>query len=157
MKYLKKFEDLVDFMIQMDFIERCIKLFGENDILYINEYIINYEFNQLGDESYIVDVKIKYSEYRNIKTKNVFVDLKVKIRKDSDSLTSISDILNNRSQEFVDSIEKLIREKLTSYEFQKEFLTEYPEKYKDLIPFKYAKGIKKEFSYIFNAEDMGLL
>ena len=157
MKYLKKFEDLVDFMIQMDFIERCIKLFGENDILYINEYIINYEFNQLGDESYIVDVKIKYSEYRNIKTKNVFVDLKVKIRKDSDSLTSISDILNNRSQEFVDSIEKLIREKLTSYEFQKEFLTKYPNKVKDLEHVGYNEDIKKEFEHLLSGDEMGLL
>ena len=48
-------------------------------------------------------------------------------------------------------------QKFKSYEFQKELLTEYPEKNKDLIPLKYAKGIKKEFSYIFNAEDMGLL
>ena len=47
-------------------------------------------------------------------------------------------------------------EKFSSYEFQKNFINE--DNWKDLEPFGYADGIKDgEFSYLFNAIDMGLL
>jgi len=49
-----------------------------------------------------------------------------------------------------------IKEKC-SYEYQKEFLTENPEKYKDLEYFGYAPGIKEEFDWLFNAIDMKLM
>jgi len=44
-----------------------------------------------------------------------------------------------------------------SYEYQKEFLNNSPEKYKDLIPIGFSKEIKEEFDWLFNAADMGLL
>jgi len=48
-------------------------------------------------------------------------------------------------------------EKFGSYEYQKEYLTNTPEKYKDLEPIGYHKKIKKEFDWLFNAIDMGLM
>jgi len=50
-------------------------------------------------------------------------------------------------------------EKFRSYEYQKEFLTNTPEKYRDL---KYGyigfnSKIKEEFDWLFNAIDMGLM
>jgi len=45
-----------------------------------------------------------------------------------------------------------------SFEFQKKFLTEFPEKYNDiLLYFGYADGIKEEFDWLFNAVEMGLM
>jgi len=49
------------------------------------------------------------------------------------------------------------KEKFSSYDFQKEFLNEYPEKYLELEPFGYASGIKEEFKWIFDAVNMGLM
>jgi len=49
------------------------------------------------------------------------------------------------------------KKKFRSYKFQKQFLTEYPEKYKDLIQIGYHKKIKDEFDWLFNAADMGLM
>ena len=47
--------------------------------------------------------------------------------------------------------------KFGKYEYQKEFLTETPEKYKDLEPIGYNERIKEEFDWLFNAADMGLM
>jgi len=47
--------------------------------------------------------------------------------------------------------------KFGSYEYQKEFLNNTPEKYKDLEPIRYNKQIKEEFDWLFNAIDMKLL
>jgi hypothetical protein len=44
-----------------------------------------------------------------------------------------------------------------TYDFQKEFLTNHPEKYKDLEPIGYNKKIKEEFDWLFNAIDMELM
>jgi hypothetical protein len=49
------------------------------------------------------------------------------------------------------------KEKFRSYKFQRKFLTEYPEKYKDLIQLGYHKKIKDEFDWLFNAADMGVM
>ena len=50
------------------------------------------------------------------------------------------------------------KEYFGSYEYQKEYLTNTPEKYKDLdIPIGYNEQIKEEFDWLFNAIDMGLL
>jgi len=49
------------------------------------------------------------------------------------------------------------QEKFSSYEFQKDFLTETPEKYKDLIHIGFHYKIKDEFDWLFNAIDMGLM
>ena len=48
-------------------------------------------------------------------------------------------------------------EKFRSYEYQKDFLTKYPERYKDLIYLGYDPKIKEEFDWLFNASDMGLM
>lgn len=48
-------------------------------------------------------------------------------------------------------------EEFRSYDFQKDFLTKTPEKYKDLEYLGYNKQIKEEFDWIFNASDMGLM
>jgi len=49
------------------------------------------------------------------------------------------------------------KEKFGSYKYQKEFLTNTPEKYKDLEPIGYNKQIKDEFDWLFNAIDMELM
>jgi hypothetical protein len=49
------------------------------------------------------------------------------------------------------------KEKFGSYEYQKIFLTNTPEKYKDLEPIGYNKQILEEFDWLFNAADMGLM
>jgi hypothetical protein len=49
------------------------------------------------------------------------------------------------------------KEKFGSYKYQKEFLTEHPEKYKELEYFGYNDKIKEEFDWLFNAVDMGLM
>jgi Leucine-rich repeat (LRR) protein len=49
------------------------------------------------------------------------------------------------------------KEKFGSYEYQKEYLTESPEKYKDLEYIGFNKQIKEEFDWLFNAIDMGLM
>jgi len=51
----------------------------------------------------------------------------------------------------------LQKEKFGSYKFQKEYLTNNPEKYKDLEPIGYLEKIKEEFDWLFNAIDMGLM
>lgn len=48
-------------------------------------------------------------------------------------------------------------EKFGSYEYQKNFLTTNPEKYKDLEYFGFPDEIKEEFDWLFNAADMGLI
>jgi len=64
------------------------------------------------------------------------------------------------------SIIKLIEDakryqKLASYKYQKNFLTNTPEKYKDLLEdikiVGFAPGIKDEFDWLFNAIDMKLM
>jgi len=47
--------------------------------------------------------------------------------------------------------------KFGSYKYQKEYLTNTPEKYKDLEPIGYNKQILEEFDWLFNAADMGLM
>jgi len=47
--------------------------------------------------------------------------------------------------------------KFSSYKYQKEFLTENPEKYKDLEPIGYDDQIIEEFDWLFNAANMGLM
>ena len=47
--------------------------------------------------------------------------------------------------------------KFGSYEYQKEFLANTPEKYKDLEILGYNVKIKDEFDWLFNAADMGLM
>jgi len=49
------------------------------------------------------------------------------------------------------------KEKFGSYEYQKEYLTNTPEKYKDLEPIGFNKQIKDEFDWLFNAIDMELM
>jgi len=49
------------------------------------------------------------------------------------------------------------KKKFRSYKFQKEFLTNTPEKYKDLEVIGYHTKIKEEFDWLFNASDMGLM
>jgi hypothetical protein len=49
------------------------------------------------------------------------------------------------------------KQKFGSYKYQKEFLTNTPEKYKDLEPIGYNEKIKEEFDWLFNAIDMGLM
>jgi hypothetical protein len=49
------------------------------------------------------------------------------------------------------------KEKFGSYEYQKEYLTESPEKYKDLEYIGFNKQIKEEFDWLFNAIDMELM
>jgi len=50
-----------------------------------------------------------------------------------------------------------IIEKFGSYNYQKPFLTQFPEKYKDLEFFGFSDEIKEEFDWLFNAIDMGLM
>ena len=47
--------------------------------------------------------------------------------------------------------------KFYSYEYQKEYLTNSPEKYKDLEPIGFNNQIKEEFDWLFNAIDMKLM
>jgi Leucine-rich repeat (LRR) protein len=49
------------------------------------------------------------------------------------------------------------KEKFYSYEYQKEYLTNSPEKYKDLEPIGFNDKIKDEFDWLFNAIDMELM
>jgi len=49
------------------------------------------------------------------------------------------------------------RQKFGSFEFQKEYLTNNPEKCRDLTPFGFPNEIKEEFDWLFNAIDMGLM
>jgi hypothetical protein len=49
------------------------------------------------------------------------------------------------------------KEKFGSYEYQKEYLTNTPEKYKDLEPIGFNNQIKEEFDWLFNAIDMKLM
>jgi len=154
MKYLKKFETMLEFMDQMEFINNCIEIFGEDNKLEINEYL---------GESFIINVAIVRSEFhsdvynKTIKSKNTYVYYKVKLKKDNDYSTNVTDILVNKSEEFVDGIEKLLQDKFSSYEFQKDFLTKFPNRYKDLEFVGYNEDIKKEFEHLFNADEMGLL
>jgi len=48
-------------------------------------------------------------------------------------------------------------EEFGDYEYQKEFLTETPEKYRDLEPIGFNEDILEEFDWLFNAIDMGLM
>ena len=66
--------------------------------------------------------------------------------------------LPNETHRWLDPIyTKAQQIKFKSYEFQKEFLMNEDNNWKDLEPFGYADGIKEEFSYLFDGEDMGLL
>ena len=47
--------------------------------------------------------------------------------------------------------------KFKSYNFQYDYLTEFPEKYKELKQFGFAPGIRTEFDWLFNAIEMGLM
>jgi hypothetical protein len=59
--------------------------------------------------------------------------------------------------ELTDLYTKEQKEKFGSYEYQKEYLTNSPEKYKDLEPIGYDHQIREEFDWLFNAIDMGLM
>jgi len=48
-------------------------------------------------------------------------------------------------------------ERFSTYEYQKKYLTESPEKYLDLLPFGFGSKIKEEFDWLFNAIDMKLM
>ena len=82
-------------------------------------------------------------------------------------MKSRSEDVQNYVYSFIIYTPEQIR-KFKSYEFQKQFLIEQPERYRDLEQFNshtfrgeknsgYAPGIEEEFDYLFKGEDMGLL
>jgi hypothetical protein len=67
------------------------------------------------------------------------------------------DLIKKFNIQISDLYTKEQKEKFGSYEYQKEYLTNSPEKYKDLEPIGFNDKIKDEFDWLFNAIDMGLM
>jgi len=67
------------------------------------------------------------------------------------------ELIKKHNISFINLYNKEQLEKFGTYEYQKEFLTNTPEKYKDLIHIGFNKKIKDEFDWLFNAIDMGLM
>jgi len=67
------------------------------------------------------------------------------------------DIINRFLFESYDVYTQEQIKKFRTYEYQKDFLTNTPEKYKDLYPIGYIFEIIQEFDWLFNAVNMGLM
>jgi Leucine-rich repeat (LRR) protein len=67
------------------------------------------------------------------------------------------DLIQKFNIQISDLYTKEQKEKFGSYKYQKEFLTNTPEKYKDLEPIGFNDQIKEEFDWLFNAIDMELM
>jgi hypothetical protein len=164
MKYLKNFEDnnLSNISISgnfyspnklsslngvetcIDFITKCISTFGINGILKLEKYNIVDPILTIPDnKDILIQISIRTPARLNLWNKGKYGENYMNV-----------DLWES---DFAKKLYNELKKIYGSYEYQKEFLTEFPEKYKDLEFVGYNDKIKEEFDWLFNAVDMGLM
>ena len=128
-----------------EFVYGIFRLFNKNGVLYVNKkfydkYLTTLEMTD--DHIYFNIQDIKNEENGIYKYDTIFESDKIKI---CESLYEKYYKINK------------FGDKICDISYQKEFLTEHPERYKDLEFIGYAPYIKDMFDYLWSAVDMGLL
>ena len=147
MKYLQKFENYVpEGITVIEFIFDCFNVFAEEaSPTRFNNYEL--EINKVLDNG----AKLLYLCGSIKKTNDIVIYYETKSGKIVDkSIWTNGDIINSK-------ICDVLYNMFGTYDAQKKFLEENPSDYEKIRKIGLAPGIEEEFSYLFDAGDMGLL
>jgi len=123
----------------------CISTFGVDNILNLAEFDIENP-DRSGTELKTITLYTNRGSIQQLKA----------ICKPIDGVEFIA-IIDLWENDIAEKLYNELRNIYGTYEYQKEYLTETPEKYKDLEAIGYNKQILEEFDWLFNAADMGLI
>ena len=130
----------------MIFIKMCILTFGVDNILNLEEYNIKNPIQNTKNDLILNTISIyKYNLNDPI--------IKMTYKDDKEEFKTFNIMDRIISKNLSDNLKNIYG----SYEFQKDYLTKTPEKYIDLEFIGYNDEIKKEFDWLFNAVDMGIM